>query len=100
MKKCVPEWYVIPADVSEYITSERKLVIDFPSAEVQQEVFVYLLKKQYEELLWSMKHHSELKKELKAAKTLLKFNMLSDEYVKYIDSFKEVEPICYKPVKD
>lgn len=61
--------------------------LDEYSQDVQQEVFVHLLKKQYEELRWSMKHHSELKKELKAVKTLLKFNMLRDEYVKYIDSF-------------
>lgn len=74
--------------------------LDGYSQDVQQEVFVHLLKKQYEDLLWSMKYGDELKKELKAAKTLLKFNMLRDEYVKYIDSFKEAEHICYKPIKD
>jgi len=74
--------------------------LDYYSQDMQQEVFVNLLKKQYEELRWSMKHHSELKKELKAAKTLLKFNMLRDEYDNYIDSLKEAKHICYKPIKD
>lgn len=62
--------------------------LDEYSQDVQQEVFVHLLKRQYEDLMWGLNRGENVSEELEATKILLEFNMFRDDCANYLASFE------------